>query len=135
MDALKEYIEESFKIHPYTYTLMEIEEPSPKNDYYKLIFDASIYTHVDIYDSLDSSCFDPPTKEYVYIKKHNDQILYGIAQNLTNITWLPFKESATIPETAPAPVLFFDEEESEPHEPTEIEMMNLLIDSIQEILK
>jgi hypothetical protein len=126
---IEAHIEESFKIHPYTFTLIEVEEPSPRADYYKLTFDASIGidSATSLYDSMDSSFFDPPTKEYVYIKTVDSQILYGQVCGQTKDTpdmiWVPHKESATF---AAAGATTIDE-------PPEL-MMHLLIDRIHEII-
>jgi hypothetical protein len=89
-------IEESFKINSYLYTLVEIVEIA---DHYQLVFDVMYHVCIDMYDSVDADWLDPPTKEYLYIKKIDQQIFYRQGPGgPVGSGWFEYKVNATVPE-------------------------------------
>jgi hypothetical protein len=96
MNRLNQMIEESFKINSYLYTLVEIVEIA---DHYQLVFDVMYHVCIDMYDSVDADWLDPPTKEYLYIKKIDQQIFYRQGPG----SWFEYKVNATVPEGPEGP--------------------------------
>lgn len=148
MENLKDYIDERFCISPYTYTLIEIAEPSTTTDYYELIFERNIPPMS--FDSCNSEVpesYEPSEYDQLYIMVKNGEFIYGVCKNASEKIWFNYKENSTIPknyavneynyyyEMPPEPEYNYDiTHDDYYYEPSEIDFTNYLIDNMHEII-